>query len=251
MKGSSMALPEKLQAKYLERFDSLIQEGVAIVASHRIESHVVHRDHSFIGPRSIEKKVRKYDEDAFFEWRSKCTTLLENLTRQGSVHTVWVDRFSKMHIDLITQALGHLRAMKKDFEEGFLDNLLIEVEAEVAGDYMGQAEQLLEEGQSGKYDHIPAAVLVGAVLEKSLRTLCSEQAQPIPTDKPDGKPKRLNSLIDDLKKAGLYTETQAKLLRSWAAIRNHAAHGEFDKFTKSDVELMISGVTNFLGTYLK
>ncbi len=40
-------------------------------------------------------------------------------------------------------------------------------EAEIAADYMGQAEELLNEGSSGKYDHVPAAVLAGAVLEKS------------------------------------------------------------------------------------
>ena len=116
---------------------------------------------------------------------------------------------------------------------------------------MGQAEQLLEEGQSGKFDHVPAAVLSGAVLEKALKTLCDLQQPAIPVLKSDGEPKKMNLLIDDLKKAGLFNEAKAKQLRAWTAIRNHAAHGEFDQFNRKDVEQMIAGVNNFLADYLK
>ena len=66
-----------------------------------------------------------------------------------------------------------LEAFRDDFEQGFLDDILLKVEAEVAADYMGQAESLLKEGQPGKFDHVPAAVLAGAVLEKALKTLCN------------------------------------------------------------------------------
>ncbi|MBI4558107.1 MAG: hypothetical protein HY706_11045 [Candidatus Hydrogenedentes bacterium] len=122
--------------------------------------------------------------------------------------------------------------MKSDFEGGFLDDLSLRVEAEIASDYMGQAEQLLQEEQPGKFNHVPAAVLVGAVLEKALTTLCDQQRPPISTNKPDGKPKTLDPLITDLNKAGRYNEAKAKQVQSWAAVRNHAAHGEFDKFDR-------------------
>jgi len=42
-------------------------------------------------------------------------------------------------------------------EKGFLDDFLQKVEAEVAADYMGQAEGLLKEGQTGAFDLVPAA----------------------------------------------------------------------------------------------
>jgi len=44
-------------------------------------------------------------------------------------------------------------------------------------------------------------------------------------------------------------ELKAKQLRAWADIRNAAAHGEFDKFKRADVEGMIRGVSDFLATY--
>jgi hypothetical protein len=50
--------------------------------------------------------------------------------------------------------------------------------------------------------------------------------------------------------AGLFNETKAKHLRAWAAIRNDAVHGDFDKFTKQDVEGMLKGVAEFLADYL-
>ena len=115
---------------------------------------------------------------------------------------------------------------------------------------MGQAEGLLNEGQPGKFDHVPAAVLTGAVLEKALRKLCDDQQPPIPTVDAKGDPKTLNPLIDDLKKANVFNELKAKQLRAWADIRNKAAHGEFDQFKRTDVEQMMGGVKNFLADYL-
>ena len=67
----------------------------------------------------------------------------------------------------------------------------------------------------------------------------------------DGDKKTLNPLIDDLKKGGLLNEAKAKQLRAWAAIRNHAAHGEFDQFSRKDVEQMIQSIKSFLADYVK
>jgi hypothetical protein len=39
-------------------------------------------------------------------------------------------------------------------------------------------------------------------------------------------------------------------LRAWADVRNHAAHGNFDEFTKDQVGSMLSGINNFLIQYL-
>jgi hypothetical protein len=99
------------------------------------------------------------------------------------------------------------------------------------------------------FDHVPAAVLSGAVLEKALRTLCDQQNPPISTNKSNGERKTLDPLITDLRKDRVFNETKAKQLRAWAAIRNHAAHGEFDQFTRKDVENMIRGIKNFLAEY--
>jgi hypothetical protein len=141
--------------------------------------------------------------------------------------------------------------VKDDFEKGFLDDMATTIEAEIACDYMGQAEQLLADSHRGKFDHVPAAVLAGAVLENALRKLCDQQQPPVAQKTPNGVHKTLSPLIQELKKSGVFNEAKAKQLQAWADIRNLAAHGEFSQFKRSEVEPMITGINSFLADYLK
>jgi len=247
-----MPLPPKLQEKFLKRFDELIAEGDAIYKAIQFVQGRVHID------EITEEQYRDpdfyiVDWQSVVKWRASCVALLSQIVAER--HVLWdsVKLFSELPNakDRVEWGISTLKAIREDFERGFLGDLLIQVEAEVAADYMGHAEGLLREGQKGKYDHVPGAVLAGAVLEKALRTLCLQQHPAIPATKSDGDPKTLNPLIDDLKKAGVFNEAKAKQLRAWADVRNHAAHGEFDQFTRADVEQMISGINNFLADYLK
>ena len=193
------------------------------------------------------------DEGAFQTWRVNCVSLLEQAVRRSSSHISVIAEFSlaKNNTCSVANLTGMLKGLRDDFEHGFLDDLEGRIGAEMAADYMGQAEQLLTDGQSGKFDHVPAAVLAGAVLEKALRTLCGKQSPPLATVGADGKPLMLNSLIDTLKKTGAFNELVAKQLRAWGDIRNKAAHGEFDQFKRDDVELMLKGISSFLAEHLK
>ncbi|MDH6060852.1 DUF4145 domain-containing protein [Chrysosporum bergii ANA360D] len=241
-----MTLPTNLLNKYLSRFEELITEGEEI---DRISLNT--------NPQGLGCYTNNYQP--FMALQAKCITLfskilppnhpnwnlIEELRQSDEGNKVdWIYRAK------LNRAIGYLKAIKSDFEQGFLGDLAIEIESEIAADYMGQAEQLLAEGTSGKYDHVPAAVLSGAVLEKALKTLCDKQTPPIATINAKGSPLTLNPLIDDLKKAGVFNELTAKQLRAWADIRNQAAHGEFEQFTRSDVELMIKGIGSFLANYM-
>jgi hypothetical protein len=116
-------------------------------------------------------------------WKSKAVTLLSGVITSGPHHTSITQlNLLDVPIDVLAIGLPLLRGIRDDFDKGFLVDLGIMVEAEIASDYMGQAESLMNEGQSGKFDHVPAAVLAGAVLERSLRTLCG-QGHSIPPEK--------------------------------------------------------------------
>src|SRR6266849_2006827 len=158
-------------------------------------------------------------------WKTNCVTLLAPFAKKGTKAKEQIDVFTNTggKKPEVQYCLGILEAFRDDFDKGFLDDFAVRIEAELAADYMGQAESLLHEGQKGKFDHVPAAVLAGAVLEKSLRTLCQQQDPKIPIATSKDDCKTLNPLIDDLRKAGLYNELKAKQLRSWADIRNKAA----------------------------
>lgn len=146
--------------------------------------------------------------------------------------------------------MGTLQGLKDDYENGFLDNLEERIVANISADYMAQVEGLLDESQPNQYGPALAAVSCGIVLEEALRRLCGRQSKPIMTIKENGHRKRLNALIADLKKENVFNAMKADQLRSWAKVRNHAAHGELSEFKRSDVEDMVKGVKNFLADYL-
>jgi hypothetical protein len=235
-----MNLPPLLTQKFLHRFGELISEGEAIHKA--IQTIPGEYDDSYWSGGSHRRPDRHVvNWQRFVTWRTSCVTLLDQILPQPHAHRKAVDGFAQIPNDKgkLEWGISFLKGIEDDFKKGLLGSLGIAIESEVSADYMVQAELLLPEGQAGKYDHVPAAVLSGAVLEKALRTLCGEQQPPVPIKTSNGEPKTLNPLIDDLKKAGLFNEAKAKQLRAWAAIRNHAAHGEFDQFAKSDVQQMI------------
>lgn len=245
-----MQLPPNLQKKYLQRFDELIEEGRSIHKAIKEIPGMVNVDvlgNHHQGPSHLE-----VDWESFVTWRTRSVTLLSQVVGKSGPHVEAVEVFSQTGNtkDRLEWGISFLRGIRDDFWKGFLNDLALLVEAELASDYMSQAEQLLTEGQSGKCDHVPAAVLAGAVLEKALRTLCTNQNPPIQVSGVNGEHKTLNPLIDDLKKAGVFNEAKAKQLRAWAAIRNLAAHGEFKQFGRSDVEQMVAGINSFLADFL-
>lgn len=237
----------------MRRFDSLIEDGEAILKNAEDISAVY--EYNELNNRRYQSRAayKKLNWSHFVEWRAKTATLLCHVLPNDNVHKAAAKEIPNLSPteDHLVWAIGFLKAVKDDLDHGFLDGLASQIEAEISSDYMGQAEQLLCEGQSGKFDHVPAAVLSGAVLEKALKKLSIQQHPPIPVVNGNGEPKTLNRLIDDLKKAGLFNELKAKQLRAWADIRNKAAHGEFTYFNRGDVDQMIKGVSNFLADNIK
>jgi hypothetical protein len=152
----------------------------------------------------------------------------------------------KPNLDGAKALRGILDSARESYQDGLFEPIFAQIERALAGDYLAQAQDLLDEGQRGKMDHVPAAVLLGAVFEKKIRALCAGQLPPIDIKTQDGHPKKVVVLIDALKKPGVYGETKAKELRWIAGVRNHAAHGEFDQFTRGDVEKMRTAVGQFV-----
>jgi len=190
-----MTLPEALYKKYLDRFDELIEEG------EEIQKVALH-----------PKGIKIYDPafQDLLAWIVNCVSLLDQVVpRNHPYYNKWISDFSVtqehndgsgMNTIACNRGLAYLIGIRSDLEAGILNNLALEIEAEISADYMGQAEKLLAEGQTGQYDHVPAAVLAGAVLEKGLRTLCTKQTPPLPLVDGKSSPLMMNRLIDDLKK---------------------------------------------------
>lgn len=248
-----MNLPERTLATILRRFESLIAEGKDILNAAEIVPAITDYNESTGRQFELQAAHKKLNWPRYVEWRTKAATLVSHILPKDSIHHASVESLPQLTptADHMEWGISFLKAVKDDLESGFLDGLASKIEGEIAADYMGQAEHLLGEGQTGKFDHVPAAVLSGAVLEKALRKLCGQQQPPITVLTASGDHKTLNPLIDDLKKAGLFNELKAKQLRAWADIRNKAAHGDFDQFNRRDVDQMIKGISSFLADCFK
>ena len=239
-----MPLPPALDQKIRSRFDELIDEASQLVSKmsmhNKLNSHAYAPNYGHVSKfQAIVVKIL-----------SLTNALLGDSRRGREIADSIKNRKSRSRVSDLEYFIGTLRGLKDDYENGFLDDLEERVVANISSDYMAKVEEILTAGLSDTHDHIFAAVMCGAVLEDALRRLCDRQSEPIPTIKDNGQPKRLNSLIEELKKAGVYNAFKADQLRGWAKIRNHAAHGEFSEFNRNDVEQMVNGVRNFLADYL-
>jgi hypothetical protein len=133
--------------------------------------------------------------------------------------------------------LGILAAMRDDYAAGYVHTLQELVHADLFSDFLDMAKQLLDKGYKD-----PAAVLTGSVLEEHLRKLGDKST--IATIDSSGKPRKAEAINTDL--ANLYGKGEQKQVTAWLALRNDAAHGTYDNYTASQIDLMIQGVRDFL-----
>ena len=242
----AMPIVSEGDEKIRNRFEQLIREGTEL--AEKMEEH-----------SRLHEIERKRKRESFFGSEyghtSEYRSLVENCISLVGMVLGNSDRAKTLQKQIagrdkipssIQQFVGILAGLKDDYEKGFLNELQELLLADISADYIGQAEALLNEGTTGQYDHVPAAVLCGAVLEDRLRRWCDGQTPPISTTRTDGSNKTLGPLLEELRKAKKFDKLVLRQLQGWADIRNHAAHGEFDKFSKHDVEQMLSGVQNFL-----
>jgi len=238
-----------IKDEIVTRMNEMIAEADRIRAKEKLETRV---ENDWIYDRPAATTFRSYPEDPARIWQHNFGSVIVQVVDTASVH--WDAAKSVIDAGNLEYAIDEgrllLLALVDDLKRGLLDKLILRVQADITADYLGMAEGLLREGVPGQHEHVPAAVLAGAVLERGLRDLCGRQTPPIETSKPNGEPKTMNPLIDDLKKAGAFNELRAKQIRAWADIRNAAAHGEFEKFNRSQVESMVPGVTAFLADVL-
>ncbi len=239
-------MQSNIKNKYVERLSLLIKSGESL----REQSKQNDTGRIYNRPGQSRYTTTHFiPNDAFTEWQTNCISLLDTVVPKSSIHRSSVEKFHSFSNIPSSKQFGvsFLKAILQDFEQGFLDNIEHQIDAEVNADFLTQAESLIKFGRSEKA-HIPAAVIAGAVLEHGLRTICQSLDPPEPLET-NGKHKMMSLLIDALKKRCVYNELTAKQLRSYADIRNAAAHGKFDDFTSSQVENMVSGVGSFLARY--
>jgi hypothetical protein len=136
---------------------------------------------------------------------------------------------------------GVLRALRDDYEAGYLQSIEELIHADLFADFLEMAEEL-----HGKGYKDPAAVITGSVLEEHLRKLASAHAVPIASS--DGKPRKADSINADLARAGVYNKLVQKQVVAWLDLRNKAAHGDYEEYEATHVDALIRDVRSFMAS---
>ena len=148
-------------------------------------------------------------------------------------------------LDQAAAARGVLIAARDELASDWTRTLRGLTAAEIFSDFLEMSAYLLEEGYKDA-----AAVLVGSTLEEHLRRLSANHNIPVSVEK-DGKmvPKKADLLNSELAKAEVYSKLDQKAVTMWLDLRNKAAHGHHDEYTKEQVVLMQQGVTDFMARH--
>ncbi len=163
----------------------------------------------------------------------------------GKDHLYYVE-FAQLtkdsHYINIQAAINIIDNIKSEIENGWLSGVKAIVSAEIFSDFMDMANHLLEKDYEDA-----AAVMIGSVLEEHIRQLCLKHNINI-TRESKGKqvPLKADSMNNELVKANVYNILDQKSVTTNLDLRNKAAHGKYDEYDKSQVELMYSSVLNFM-----
>ena len=163
----------------------------------------------------------------------------------GDSHPYYIefrDGVSREYFQSVELAQVILRNIKKELKGGWIFSTKGLVSAEIFSNFFEMANHLLNEGYKDA-----AAVMIGCVLEEHLRQLCYKEGIPTTISKGGKKSfKKANTLNDELAGKDVYNKLDHKNVLAWLDLRNNAAHGNYTEYTKVQVELMLSSVSDFI-----
>lgn len=240
-------IQKAIKAKFHARMVSLLSEAETVAASGQTRqgrARISYMETGEVASRNPDYEV--VDSDKLIEWTTKCATVLSQVIPCSNPNHKVIEEFRELRQPdghIFRYLVARLRAIKDDFEQGLFDDAWLLIRAEVAGDYLAQAELLFAEGY-----YVPATVLAGAVLEDALRRLCDQHK--VATLDVKGNRKTISPMNTDLYKGMLYNVAKMQEIQAWAALRNDAAHGNAQSEPQA-VGRMIAGVRAFVGDYLR
>jgi hypothetical protein len=143
----------------------------------------------------------------------------------------------------VVTLVGILRALRDDYEAGYLRGVEELIHADMFADFLEMAEELLR----SKYKDA-AAVIAGSVLEEQLRKLALRNE--IATER-NGRAVQASALNEGLgraeqNRAAVYNKLTQKSVTAWLDLRNSAAHGRYGEYNASQVEGLSGEVRGFL-----
>lgn len=211
----------------VKRLDQLIAMGNDVVSSSELE----------------EDGSRYANPGAIKSFRSSGLSFIQRVYENSHPHYIEFDSNTKGYdADNAEVGISILEAIKSEIEGGWLFTIKGLVTAEVFADFLEMAEYLLLENYKD-----PAAVMSGSVLEEHLRQLCLKNNIAIEEEKHNKlMPLKADRLNSELAKNEVYSKLDQKMVTAWLDLRNKAAHGKCEEYTKEQVENMMNGIIEFI-----
>ncbi len=176
-------------------------------------------------------------------FRTACLSFIERVYGREHTHFKQFTEKTETHFFSDSErALAILSAIRSELAGGWLFDIKGLVAAELFSDLLDQAEHLLEQGYKDA-----AAVMVGSVLEEHLRQLCVRHNVDV-YDLKDGKTvaRKADRLNSELARVAVYSALDSKQVTAWLGLRNDAAHGHYERYTKEQVQNLMRGVIEFM-----
>jgi len=208
----------------------------------RTDELILHANKA-LDTRKGSEDVSNVDTGLFRGLRASCLAFLIKLF--GKDHPFFTDFNERVTAEIaydVEQAIGILGAVKDELHSGWFQSTKGLISADIFSDFLEMAYYFLEEGYKD-----PSAVIIGSVLEEHLRNLCVKFKIDIQVQKGNKViPKKASIMNADLTKADVYNKLDEKNVTAWLHLRNKAAHGKYDEYTKEQVNLQYSAVSDFI-----
>jgi len=217
-----------IKEKLLERVENLINQGKEVL--------LTKFNHGFHGEllvhcgkqSSFRSASRSFISSLFGENHSYFKDFTNYVQGQGYGET--------------ENGIGILESIKNEIEHDYLFTIRDLISSEIFSDFMEMSKYFLDKGYKDA-----AAVMIGSVLEEHLRSLCTKNSLDVTIEK-NGKLVHLRAeeLNTNLRKEEVYGVLEQKNITAWLDLRNKAAHGKYDDYTKEQVDLLYQNVLNFI-----
>ena len=140
----------------------------------------------------------------------------------------------------VEPVLGVLKSALENIKGGYIEGIEIRIANEIFDNLLEEAKHHIFKQKNEDI----GAMLLRIILEDNLKRIANKEKINIKNEK--GRDKQISSVNDELKKEGIYNQTQWRQIQTWLDIGNNAHHGKFDEYTLGQVEDFYKQLKNFI-----
>jgi len=179
------------------------------------------------------------------QWLGSAANLIRLIDQPNGTFTSECDRIlndpeiqTGLPSRVVLKMKGLFDSAHEEWQKGFLRKIEYIYIAEAFDDFLDHASSYHKRNKKTE-----SSILASVVLEDTIKRITRKNGI-------TNKGISLELLTDNLVKANVFTLVKAKRVKSFAGIRNHALHAEWDEFDIKDVGNLITGVKELIENYL-